>query len=85
MIFALVHYRIDGNGVIKVSDFGLTEEMYGTNYFKSKGSRVSEEKVPIIWMAPESIEKSIYSEASDVVSFIAVHYQDITSDLEEEI
>ena len=31
-------------------------------------------------MAPKSIERNIYSEASDVVSFIAVHYH---SDLEE--
>ena len=80
MIFALVHYRIDGNGVIKVSDFGLTEDMYGTNYFRRKGDSVSEEKVPLRWMAPKSIERNIYSEASDVVSFIAVHYH---SDLEE--
>ena len=48
-----MYYRIDGNGVIKVSDFGLTEDMYGTNYFKRKGSRVSKEKVPLRWMAPE--------------------------------
>ena len=29
---------------------------------------VSEEKVPIKWMAPESIEDDVYTEATDVVS-----------------
>ena len=61
--------RIDGNGVIKVADFGLTEEMYNTNYFRQeRGEGGNEEKVPIRWMAPESIENDIYNEATDVVS-----------------
>ena len=61
-------YRIDGNGVIKVADFGLTEDMYGTNYFRRRKSDTrNEEKVPIRWMAPESMENDIYTEATDVV------------------
>ncbi|CAI8033449.1 Proto-oncogene tyrosine-protein kinase receptor Ret [Geodia barretti] len=44
--------------------------MYGTNYFRrEKGEGGSEEKVPIRWMAPESIEEDIYTEATDVWSF----------------
>ena len=64
------HYfsRIDSNGVIKVADFGLTEVMYGTNYFCREKEDANEEKVPIRWMAPESIEDDIYTEATDVVS-----------------
>ena len=63
--------RIDRDGVIKVADFGLTEDMHGTNYFRQRKSETgSEEKVPIKWMAPESIENSIFTEASDVVSGI---------------
>ena len=54
--------------MIKVADFGLTEDMYGTNYFRREKEDVSEEKVPIRWMAPESIEEDIYTEATDVVS-----------------
>ena len=64
--------RIDGSGVIKVADFGLTEDMYGTNYFRRRKSVMgSEEKVPIRWMAPESIGSDIYDESTDVVRHIA--------------
>ena len=52
------------NGVVKVADFGLAEDMYGTNYYHSEGG----ERVPIRWMAPESIDTNIYNEATDVVS-----------------
>ena len=52
-----------------MADFGLTEDIYGTNYFRVTGN---DEKVPIRWMAPESIENDIYNEATDVVSFVTV-------------
>ena len=55
--------------MIKVADFGLTEDMYVRNYFRrDKSEEGSEEKVPIRWMAPESIENYIYNERTDVVS-----------------
>ena len=61
--------RIDRLGVIKVADFGMSEDMYVRNYFRrDKSERGSEEKVPIRWMAPESIEDEIYNEKTDVVS-----------------
>ena len=63
--------RIDHAGVIKVADFGLTEDMYGSDYFRhrpGKDEAEDEEKMPIKWMAPESLEDNIYTEATDVVS-----------------
>ena len=51
-----------------MADFGLTEDMYGTNYFRRRKSTASEEKVPIRWMAPESIKSNLYDESTDVVS-----------------
>ena len=70
----LMFPRIDGNGVIKVADFGLTEDMYGTNYFRrDRGGEGSEEKVPIRWMAPESISNDIYNESTDVVCGRYIH------------
>ena len=63
-----VYCRIDQHGVIKVADFGMSEDMYVRNYFRrDKSEEESEEKVPIRWMAPESIEKDVYNEKTDVV------------------
>ena len=44
--------------------------MYATNYYRrlqTESGTGSEEKVPIRWMAPESIESDFYSEKTDVV------------------
>ena len=58
-----------------MADFGLTEDMYGTNYFRRRMSDTgSEEKVPIRWMAPESINNNIYDESTDVVSNVYILY-----------
>ena len=57
--------RIDRNGVVKVADFGLTEDVYNTKYLSVE---VSEERLPIRWMAPESIESNMFNEKTDVVS-----------------
>ena len=67
------YIRIDGlvNGVIKVADFGLAEDMYDTNYYRRSKSE-GEERVPIRWMAPESIETNIYNQSTDVVSLHAL-------------
>jgi len=56
-------------GVIKVADFGLTEDVYATRYYREEKSKErSGERVPIRWMPPESIENSIYNVKTDVVS-----------------
>ena len=54
---------------MKVSDFGLTEDMYGTNYYRQTETERGE-RVPIRWMAPESIERNVYNERTDVVSTV---------------
>ena len=60
------NYRIDGNGSIKVADFGLAEDVYTKTYFREDGS--SSVLVPFKWMPPESLEEGVFSEKSDVVS-----------------
>ena len=72
--FDMLHFnyyficRIDARGVIKVADFGMTEDIYARNYFRHDRSEGgNEEKVPIRWMAPESIEMDTYNERTDVV------------------
>ena len=67
LYLSFMHYnRIDENGIIKVSDFGLTEDIYLQNYFKQNED--SSVKLPIKWMALESICRGVFSEKSDVVS-----------------
>ncbi|CAI8045234.1 Tyrosine-protein kinase transforming protein SEA [Geodia barretti] len=61
---------IDEKGIIKVADFGLTEDMYSTIYYRQEKRQTgTEEKVPIKWMALESIETHVFDESTDVWSF----------------
>ena len=65
--------RIDDNGIIKVADFGLSEDVYAKNYFRQlKGDNndpsSSSVKLPVKWMALESLHDGLFSERSDVVS-----------------
>ena len=62
-----VIYRIDANGVVKVADFGLAEDIYTANYYRWKKGDTSM-KFPIRWMSPESTRDGIFTEKSDVVS-----------------
>ena len=66
---SMVLFRIDEKGIIKVADFGLTEDMYSKNYHRQEKRQTgTEEKVPIKWMALESIETHVFDESTDVVS-----------------
>ena len=66
-------YRIDGDGVLKVGDFGLSEDVYRTGYFRlDKGS--SGVRLPFKWLAPESIHDGVFNEKTDVVGFFRHRY-----------
>ena len=58
--------RIDSSGVIKVADFGLSEDIYSRNYFR-QGKEDAEVQLPIKWMALESLQDGVFSETTDVV------------------
>ena len=52
----------------------MTEDTYVKNYFRhNKSEEGSEEKVPIRWMALESIENDIYTDSTDVVSALFIN------------
>eukprot|EP01134_Creolimax_fragrantissima_P007431 CFRG7431T1 len=55
-----------GLPVVKITDFGLSRAMAeDTNYYRMN----TQGKVPIPWMAPESLKELKFTEASDVWSF----------------
>ena len=62
----LSSYRIDLHDVIKVSDFGLTEDIYARNYFR-QGREDGVVKLPVKWMSPESLNDGVFTEKTDVV------------------
>ena len=56
--------------MIKVSDFGLSEDVYARNYFRQ--GKLGEEggdqvKLPVRWMALESLNDGVFTEKTDVV------------------
>lgn len=51
--------------VLKIADFGLTRNMTARNYYQ----RTSSGLLPVMWMAPESLEDNRYTTKSDVWSF----------------
>jgi len=67
----MITHRIDSNFLIKIADFGLSEDVYAKNYFR-QGSSDEMVKLPVKWMAPESLTDGHFSEKSDVVSHLVM-------------
>ena len=57
---------LDENLVVKVADFGLSRDIYERDYYSSDNRKA---KLPVKWMAIESLEKSVYSTKTDVWSY----------------
>ena len=53
--------------MVKVADFGLSRDIYERDYYSSEDRKA---KLPVKWMALESLEKGIYSTRTDIVSFM---------------
>ena len=52
---------------VKVADFGLSRDVYEKEYYSSCDKTT---KLPVKWMAPESLEFGMYSSKSDVVGIM---------------
>ncbi len=49
---------------VKVGDFGLARHIYSSDYYRAnEGARI-----PVKWMAPETLHDAISNEKTDVVS-----------------
>lgn len=59
--------RLDECMHVKVADFGLSRDIYERDYYSSDNRK---NKLPVKWMAPESLEKGIYTSKTDVVTMI---------------
>ena len=68
--FISICTRISSEGFIKVADFGLSECIYEKRYFRQALDDDSKLKLPIKWMAPESVENAIFTEKTDVVWYM---------------
>ena len=62
-IYSFFFNRLDSNFTVKVADFGLTRDVYSKEYYSSE----NKQRLPVKWMAPESLEQGKYSAKSDVV------------------
>lgn len=49
-----------------MADFGLSKKIYSSNYYRQKVAI----RVPIKWMAMESLSESVYTTKTDVVSSV---------------
>lgn len=57
---------LDENLVVKIADFGLSRDIYESDYYSSDNMRT---KLPVKWMALESLETRVYSTKTDVWSY----------------
>ena len=62
---------VAGDLTVKIGDFGLTRDVYETDYYRKGGKGL----LPVRWMAPESLRDGVYTSQCDVWSFGVVLWE----------
>lgn len=58
-------------GVVKIGDFGMTRDIYETDYYRKGGKGL----LPVRWMAPESLKDGVFTIMSDMWSYGVVLWE----------
>ena len=61
---AILFFRLDESMIVKVADFGLSRDVYETDYYVMQHSV----PLPVKWLAPEALFDRVFTERTDVVS-----------------
>ncbi|ELU15230.1 hypothetical protein CAPTEDRAFT_93002, partial [Capitella teleta] len=65
---------VASGAVIKISDFGLTRDIYEEDAYM----KTSKGRIPVKWLAPEALFDQVYTTKSDVWSFGVVLWEIVT-------
>ena len=60
----LYWHRVDEALGVKVADFGMSRDVYHSDYYRL----THKARLPVKWMPPESFFDNIFNEKTDVVS-----------------
>ena len=68
-------FRLDGTFTVKVADFGMARDIYDKEYYSIQDHK--HVKLPVKWMAIESLQTQKFTTKSDVVSVLNPGYRSI--------
>lgn len=66
----MMFHRLDETLTVKVADFGLARDVFGKEYYSIQQHRHA--KLPVKWMALESLQTQKFTTKSDVVGTIPI-------------
>ncbi|XP_077977579.1 plexin-A2-like [Glandiceps talaboti] len=72
---AMRNCMVDEFEIVKISDFGLSRDIYEREYYMSEDTKTG---LPVRWMSPESIKRRIYNTKTDVWSYGVLFWELLT-------